>query len=98
MRKDDKSAILDMLKSYTEFHAGIVSFYEKGETATSLDLLTSCQEGAIKIGNMIDSSEGEGTRAVSLLEAYCEDVFKLYDLILSKSVRVTYQTGLSKIG
>ncbi len=95
MRKNDKSVILDMLKSYTEFHAGIVSFYEKGETATSLDLLTSCQEGAIKIGNMIDSSEGEGTRAVSLLEAYCEDVFKLYDLILSKSVRGDVRTGVS---
>ena len=39
--------------------------------------MTQCQASAIKIGGIIEQSEGEDTAAVSLLEKYCDDLFEI---------------------
>lgn len=39
------------------------------------EILPQCQEMAIAVGTTIDQLEGEGTKAVSYLEEYCEELY-----------------------
>ena len=38
-------------------------------------LLSACQESAIAIGTEIEGLEGEGTKTVGILEAFCEEIY-----------------------
>ena len=40
-------------------------------------LYSKCQELAIRLGEIIESSVGEGSKAVSLLEEYCEHLYNI---------------------
>jgi hypothetical protein len=62
MRKHQQRQILELLQSMTE--------------AQAAGLYAECQEGALEIGNAIESVEGDGTRTVALLVEYCELLFK----------------------
>lgn len=86
MRRTQKKQIVDTIYEFSNFHENINDLFINGQKQTCLDILTSCQEGAIKIGNIIDASEGEGTESVHLLETYCELVFNLYDNISSNNL------------
>ena len=80
MRIYQKKELLDMIAGFTEIHDSVNNAYvpeNENSYKTCTEILTACQEGAIKIGNMIDASEGEGTKAVHLLEEYCELVYTL---------------------
>lgn len=88
MRRTQKKQIVDTIYEFSDFHENIYDLFINGQKQTCLDILTSCQEGAIKIGNIIDASEGEGTEAVHLLETYCEYVFNLYDYISGENQSV----------
>ena len=43
-----------------------------------LVILGDCQQGAIELGNMIESSEGENCPAIRLLEDYCEALYRVH--------------------
>ena len=62
MRKFQQRQILELLRTIEE--------------AQAAGLYASCQEGAISIGEFIESIEGEGTKTVTLLEEYCELLYK----------------------
>lgn len=62
MRKHQQEQILKLLQTIN--------------LAQSKGLYADCQEGAVSIGNYIESIEGEGTETVALLEEYCELLFK----------------------
>ena len=47
--------------------------------AAALSLLEQCQQGAIRLGELIEQAEGEGVYTVSLIEAYCELVYQIYE-------------------
>lgn len=47
------------------------------EEAQSAELYADCQEGAIKVGEYIESILGEGTKIVGLLEEYHELLYKV---------------------
>lgn len=49
-----------------------------------MEALIECQQKAIQIGEMIENSEGEGTKSVGLLEEYCEMIYQL-SLVLEDS-------------
>lgn len=80
MRKSQKKDILDAVEGFSEFHRNIVLMYRQNNIQASLDIISACQDGAIQIGNLVDKSEGEGTRAVKMLEQYCEAAFQLYQV------------------
>lgn len=63
MRKRQQQQILELLQTIKQ--------------AQSAGLYADCQEGAISIGSFIERLEGEGTRTVTLLEEYCELLFKV---------------------
>ena len=62
MRVHQQRLILELLK--TIYETQVDGFY------------ADCQEGAIGVGEYIESIEGEGTQTVALLEEYCELLFK----------------------
>lgn len=71
MRKLHKMQILNILQSMKEAGA-------KGDFA-------SCQEVALSLCDFIDKEQGEGTKAVDLLETYAELCFKVNSGELSKT-------------
>ncbi|MCL2221610.1 MAG: CDP-glycerol glycerophosphotransferase family protein [Oscillospiraceae bacterium] len=65
MRKHQQRQILELLKTI--------------ESAQAESLFADCQDGAIAVGEFIEDLVGEGTETVSLLEEYCELVFKAHN-------------------
>ena len=64
MRKHQQRQILDLLETIRE--------------AQSAGLYADCQDGAIVVGEFIDSVANEGTRTVALLEEYCDLLFQAH--------------------
>ena len=62
MRKHQQRQILELLKTIDE--------------AQTAGLYADCQDGAIVVGEFIESIAGEGTRTVALLEDYCDLLYK----------------------
>ena len=62
MKKHQQKQLLDILKTI--------------EQAQASELYADCQECAISIGEFIEEIEGEGTQTVTLLEEYCELLYK----------------------
>lgn len=44
------------------------------------EILPQCQEMAIAVGTTIEQLEGEGTKAVSYLEEYCEELYLAFEV------------------
>ncbi|MGJ4852140.1 hypothetical protein ACH6CV_18060, partial [Bacillota bacterium Meth-B3] len=42
-------------------------------------LYADCQDGAVSVGQFIEATEGESTRTVTLLEEYCDLLFKAHN-------------------
>ena len=62
MRKHQQRQILGLLQTLKE--------------AQSVGLYVDCQDGAVGIGEFIESIVGEGSRTVALMEDYCELLYK----------------------
>jgi len=62
MRKHQQKQILELL--------GTLKSLQEAE------LFADCQDGAIAVGEFIEELEGEGTQTVTMLEEYCELLYK----------------------
>lgn len=80
MRKAQKEQAKDFVRLLEQVHDEIKNAAGK-ENAAALELLEQCQEGAIELGNLIEKTEGEGFVTISLLEDYCEQIYRLYEEI-----------------
>ena len=81
MRKAEKKQAEEFLKMLDQAHAEIERSIEKKETDFARDLLEQCQEGAIRLGELIEAKEGEHFVTIPLLEAYCEVVYQIHEEI-----------------
>ncbi|MCI9336290.1 MAG: hypothetical protein HFH93_01925 [Lachnospiraceae bacterium] len=79
MRKAQKQQAEDFIKVLGEAHDEIRKAIEKKNISAAMSLLADCQDGAIALGNLIESSEGEDFPTTALLETYCEQVYRLYE-------------------
>lgn len=79
MRKAQKRQIEDFLKLLEQAHIQIREMIENKNTDMVLKLLEECQNGAISVGTLIESSEGEGVQTIPLLESYCEQIYQCYE-------------------
>ena len=79
MRKAQKAQVEGFIALLKEAQDEIIKAIKNENRALAMDLLVQCQEGAIHAGTLIDKLEGEGAPTVSLLEAYCELVYRLYE-------------------
>lgn len=77
MRNFIKKQILDIFKTLYEAHDSVKSYIEKKENDNAISVLGECQNTAVQIGDIIDSSECEGTPVIHLLEEYCEVVYNV---------------------
>ncbi len=77
MRIHIKRKLLDIIQTLADANSAIEKSLGKADASHLCDMLTDCQQGAIHVGEQIEASEGEGTRVVSLLEEYCEEVYRL---------------------
>ena len=50
-----------------------------------MDLLQASQQLAIDFGNMMEQILGEGCALISLLEKYCEALYRIYELLLPEN-------------
>jgi hypothetical protein len=63
-----------MLKTLGEAHAEL---RKQPAPELTMGLLADCQSFALRIGEYIEDIEGEGTQTVSLLEEYCELLYRV---------------------
>lgn len=85
MRTIQKQQVEDLLSQMKEAHEQIKKYIGQGSIPQAMELLEDCQNGAITIGTLIENTEGEGHPTISLLEAYCEFVYRIYQKLEENS-------------
>ena len=83
MTKAKKKQAVDSLKLLGQAHDGIKKMIEAGNDKAALDLLSQCQECAIRLGEIIEAVEGENFVTIPLIEEYCELAYQIYEKILN---------------
>ncbi len=81
MTRAQKKQAEDFTKLLGRAHDGIKKTIERKNIEAALDLLSQCQECAIKLGEIIEAVEGEDFVTISLIEEYCELVYQFYEKI-----------------
>lgn len=72
MRKYMKQKLIQLLESTKNYDYLVKKYYLEGNMPAVSEILAKSQDVAIKIGETIEKTEGEGLRTVGLLEEYCE--------------------------
>lgn len=85
MRREQKQQVEKLLKQMETAHDRIWDYMKGNNIPLAVQLLEDCQNGAISLGTFIESIEGEGQRAVSLLEEYCELIYQIHENITSEA-------------
>lgn len=96
MRRRIRKRILESLHTMKEAQEIAVNMLLNGQAADAGGLLLQCQEGAQKIGESIEQSEGEGTGVISCLEEYCEILYQISQSTEERQVAV-YRDQLDRI-
>jgi len=77
MRKHQQKQVLELIQTLREAAAEIRRFFVDKDFPSVMSLLGDCQDVAISIGEYIENIEGEGTKTVTLLEDFCEDLYQI---------------------
>ncbi len=79
MRTVQKRNILEMIHTLHQAHDEIKRNMESKQYILAQDMLSQCQECAIRIGTEIEKSEGEGFVTVSHIEEYCDVLYQVHE-------------------
>ncbi len=79
MRTVQKRNILEMIHTLHQAHDEIKRNMESKQYILAQDMLSQCQECAIRIGTEIEKSEGEGFITVSHIEEYCDVLYQVHE-------------------
>ena len=86
--KQEKVTLKTQLKEFMallhEAHVAIEEAWEELNISILPELLEACQNGAIAMGDIIEQSQGEGFITISILEQYCEAVFRTYEALMAE--------------
>ncbi|MBQ2982158.1 MAG: hypothetical protein IJD58_08590 [Lachnospiraceae bacterium] len=77
MRKYIKIKLIQLIESSTNLDGMIVEAYNKAQNQVFIELLSKCQDIAIKVGETIEKTVGADGRTIHLLEEFCELVYKV---------------------
>ncbi len=77
MRKYVKHNIIEMFQTLREAHIEVKGLIEADDGESAHELLCDCQNAAIRIGSVIEETEGEGYVGFRYLEDYCETVYQV---------------------
>lgn len=94
MRKMQKKQAEEFVSLLSEAHDEIKRVIGLREYDAALALLEQCQEGAIRLGELIEATEGEGFVTIPLLEHYCELVYELHEEIAQNRLRNADEYGI----
>ncbi len=81
MRKAQKKIVLEFVQALHRAHEQIRRMVDRNETARAMGLLVQCQQEAIRLGLLIEQSEGEGFITVTFLEEYCELAYQVHEKV-----------------
>ena len=79
MRRREKKQIEEFIHTLCQAHGEVKSRIEHKDTGAAQEILGNCQDGALQIGSLIETVEGEECVVIPKLEAYCELVFQVYE-------------------
>lgn len=71
-----------------EAHQAIALMLKNGQFDVCRELLASCQNSAISIGNIIEADYGEGYITVKILEEYCELLYQINQIMETENVDI----------
>lgn len=95
MRKKEKRQILSLLNTMRKANAQLAVLNRENKTNDLMTILADEQEVAISIGNRIEEFVGEDSEVVSILEEYCEFLWKItQDNTVNQINRDIEQLGL----
>ncbi len=81
MRKTDKKQAEDFVQLLKRAHEEIKRALQIKNHQAAMELLEECQSCVIRLGELIESMEGEETATIPLLEDYCELIYQNYEQI-----------------
>ena len=76
MRRKEKKQVEEFIETIHSAHDEIKKQIKNHNNELARKLLENCQYGAIQIGNLIETVEGEECLVLSMLEEYCEFVYQ----------------------
>lgn len=76
-----KQRVEGFLPLFEEAHGEVRRMINEGDIPSVTGILGECQNVAIQIGTMIEEERGEGHATVSVLEQYCETIFRLHQVL-----------------
>lgn len=79
MRKMHQQQAVEFVKLLEQAHNEIKNAIEKKDISAAQSLLADCQEGAIQLGTLIETTEGEGFKTISIIEEYCELIYQFHE-------------------
>lgn len=79
MRRKEKKQVEEFIGTLHSAHDEIKKQIENHNKELARKLLENCQDGAIQIGNLIETVEGEECPVIPMLEGYCEQVYQIYE-------------------
>lgn len=103
MRKAQKKQAGEFVKILGQAHDEIRNDIRQEKNDIAKELLVLCQDGAVKLGEMIEKTEEECFSSISHIESYCELIFQIYEkLVNMEDVNTEYvydelQTALFQI-
>ncbi len=86
MRKAQKKQAEDFVELLGQAHEEIRKAVEQQNIQTALTLLADCQEGAVSLGGLIETTEGQDAAVIPLLEEYCEVLFNIHTKLRESKV------------
>ncbi len=85
MRKWEKKKAEEFVGLLEEAALEIEKLVRNQDIKSALGILEQCQEGAIKLGMLIEESEGEMSPIVKYLEEYCELVYQFHQALIKNN-------------
>lgn len=76
-----KQKVEGFLPLFEEAHEEVRRMLTEGDIVSVTGILGECQNVAIQLGTMIEEERGEGHATVSVLEQYCEAIFRLHQIL-----------------
>ncbi|MBD5478566.1 MAG: hypothetical protein HDR14_04625 [Lachnospiraceae bacterium] len=79
MKRTQKKQATDLALLLCRAHEEIRKVIENQNLTAALGLLEQCQKGAMRLGDLIEQSEGKDFVTIPMLEDYCELVYQIYE-------------------
>lgn len=96
MRKYIKQQLYGILNTLDEAIDALKVYIDSGKTEEIMTLLQDMQDVAVQVGESIEETEGEGTKAVTLLEQFCDELWQISQCV-NEEISVAQNKGVDKL-